>query len=165
MSHAIYKGRLVSFLTQHGKQDLVRPSLEAALGCRLVHTVSYDTDRLGTFTRNVPLQGSQIDAARKKAKIRMALTGTRLGIASEGAFDPDPFTEMLSWNSELVLWVDQDRSLEVAGFAQSAAQSIHRKIKTLEELDCFASDAKFPEYHLSPRPHSFIPGEDREARK
>lgn len=82
----------------------------------------------------------------------MALTGTRLGIASEGAFGPDPFTGMLPWNSELVLWVDQDRSLEVAGFAQSAAQSIHRKIKTLEELDCFASNAKFPEYHLSLRP-------------
>jgi hypothetical protein len=48
----LYKTLEVAFLTQHGKQTLRRAPLEAALGCRLVHTNSYDTDLLGTFTRD-----------------------------------------------------------------------------------------------------------------
>ncbi len=85
-----YEGRTVAFLTQHGKQDLVREPLEAALGCQLVHTDGYDTDQLGTFTRELTRAGSQLDAARKKASIGMALTGASVGLASEGAFGPDP---------------------------------------------------------------------------
>jgi hypothetical protein len=89
--HRFYEGRPVAFLTQHGKQDLVRGPLETALGCRLVHTDAHDTDQLGTFTRELTRAGSQLDAARKKATLGMALTGTSVGMASEGSFGPDPF--------------------------------------------------------------------------
>ena len=65
-----YQGRQVAILTQHGKQDLVRGPLEAALGCQLVHTDGYDTDQLGTFTRELTRAGSQLDAARKKSRDR-----------------------------------------------------------------------------------------------
>ena len=97
----------VAFLTQHGKQQLVRSRLEQALGCQLVHTQDYDTDLLGTFTTDVDRQGSQLDAARVKATIGMRLTGLQIGMASEGVFGPDPFVGFTPWNSEVVLWVDQ----------------------------------------------------------
>ena len=60
-----YQGCQVAFLTQHGKQDLVRAQLEDALCCQLVHTDAYDTDQLGTFTRELSRAGSQLDAAQK----------------------------------------------------------------------------------------------------
>ena len=147
-----YTGQKVAFLTQHGKQDLVRAPLEAAIGCQIVHTDGYDTDQLGTFTREVDRSGSQLEAARTKAKIGMALTQTGLGMASEGAFGLDPMTGMMAWDTEILLWVDSARGIEVTGFAHGPAQSLHREIKTLTELQRFATEALFPEHHLVLRP-------------
>ena len=147
-----YQGRQVAFLTQHGKQNLVLAPLEAALGCQLVHTDGYDTDQLGTFTRDVARFGSQIDAARRKAKIGMDLTGARVGMGSEGAFGPDPFAGFIPWNTEILLWVDQDQGFEVTGFAHGPSQSLHGAVKTRDELTCFAAEAGFPEHHLTLRP-------------
>lgn len=148
----IYAGRPVAFLTQHGKQDLVREPLEAALGCQLVHTDGYDTDQLGTFTRELTRAGSQLDAARKKAGIGMALTGASVGMASEGSFGPDPYGAFIPWNTEVVLWLDRAAGLEVTGFAHGPAQSLHRMVSSLPELERFAAEAGFPEHRLVLRP-------------
>lgn len=144
--------RRVAFLTQHGKQDLVRAPLESALGCQLVHTDAYDTDQLGTYTREIARPGSQLDAARRKAQIGMALTGAPVGIASEGSFGADPFGGFMPWNTELLLWVDPSQNLEVTGFAHGPAQSLHRTVNSLDELRRFAQEARFPEHHLVMRP-------------
>lgn len=148
----LYQGRRVAFLTQHGKQHLVRDRLKDALGCHLVHTDAYDTDKLGTFTNEVVRLGSQLDAVRAKATIGMDLTGLPVGMASEGAFGPDPFVGFTPWNSEVILWVDRELGIEVQGFAHGPAQSLQRAIKTLEELHSFASEANFPSHFLSLRP-------------
>ena len=149
-----YEGHSVAFLTQHGKQDLVRDPLEAALGCQLLHTDGYDTDQLGTFTRELTRAGSQLDAARKKANIGMALTGASVGLASEGSFGPDPFGAFMPWNTEVVLWVDRVHAMEVTGFAHGPAQSLHRTVTNLQALERFATEARFPEHHLVLRPDS-----------
>lgn len=152
VNQPIYQGHKVAFLTQHGKQNLIQASLETALGCEILHTDCYDTDLLGTFTRDVDRPGSQFEAARRKAKIGMELTGTKVGIASEGAFGPDPFTGFISWDTEILLWVDQRQGIEVTGIAHGPAQSMHSEVKTLEKLKSFAIEAKFPEHHLVLRP-------------
>ena len=144
--------RRVAFLTQHGKQDLVKAPLESALGCELVHTDAYDTDQLGTFTREIARPGSQLDAARRKAQIGMTLTGAPVGLASEGTFGTDPFGGFMPWNTELLLWVDPAHPLEVTGIAHGPAQSLHRTVNSLDELMRFAQDAKFPEHQLVMRP-------------
>ena len=77
-----YLGCRVAFLTQHGKEKIVAPELEPALGCRVAHVSGFDTDQLGTFTRNIPRAGIQLEAARKKACLGMELAGLPLGIAS-----------------------------------------------------------------------------------
>jgi hypothetical protein len=155
----------VAFLTQHGKQDLVRGPLEAALGCQLVHTDGYDTDQLGTFTRELTRAGSQLDAARKKATIGMALTGASVGMASEGSFGPDPFGAFMPWNTEVVLWVDRLSGIELTGFAHGPAQSLHRMVQTPQELERFAKEAGFPEHHLVLRPeHPEHPDMDKGIR-
>ena len=81
-----YAGLKASLLTQHGKESIICPQLFDSNGLEVVHVSSYDTDNLGTFTRDIPRYGSQLDAARKKARVGMELSGSKLGIASEGAF-------------------------------------------------------------------------------
>ncbi len=135
---SVYGGRRVALLTQHGKERVLAPLLGSALGCRVERVAGYDTDRLGTFTREIPRPGTQLEAARKKARIGSALTGLSLGLASEGSFGPDPMVGMLPWNVEFLIWIDAERGLEVVGVAQGKTNFAHLLAAGREEAEAFA---------------------------
>ena len=151
-----YSGRQVALLTQHGKERVLAPVLAAALGCRVERVAGYDTDLLGTFTRDIPRTGTQLAAARKKARIGMELAGLPIGLASEGSFGPDPFTGMFPWNVEFLIWIDDGLGIEVVGIAEGTSNSAHVLTASWEEAEAFARRAGFPEHHLVVRPE----GED-----
>ena len=148
----LYRGRQVALLTQHGKEHVIGEVLDVALGCRVERVEGYDTDLLGTFSRDIPRVGTQIEAARKKARIGMELSGLPLGIASEGAFGPDPFTGMFSWNVEVLVWIDNERGLEITAVAQGKTNLAHTLTTSWEEVEAFAQKVGFPEHHLVVRP-------------
>ena len=150
----LYQNRKVAFLTQHGKQELVRPVLEPVLGCNVQLAMGFDTDQLGTFSGEVKRIEGQLQTARTKARIGMQLLGVPLGIASEGAIVPDPFGGLMPWNIELLIWLDDVRQIEVVGMAQGPARSLHRVVRSLNEQEKFALEAGFPEHHLVLRPQS-----------
>lgn len=152
MSCHPYAGREVALLTQHGKEAVIAPVLDVALGCRVRRVAGYDTDRLGTFTRDIPRLGTQLEAARRKARIGMELAGLPLGLASEGAFGPDPMLGRLPWNTELVLFIDAGLGIEVAGLAQQATRFAHLLTGDWEAARRFALAQGFPAYHLAVRP-------------
>jgi len=87
-AYTLYPGRRAALLSQHGKERVIAPEIEPALGCLAERVRGYDTDRLGRFTRSIPRPGTQLDAARKKADIGMELAGLPLGLASEGPSAP-----------------------------------------------------------------------------
>ncbi len=70
-------GQTIVLLTRHGKERVMAPTLESALGCRIEVVDGFDTDQLGTFTREIPRAGTQLEAARRKARIGMELSGSR----------------------------------------------------------------------------------------
>jgi len=158
----VYAGAQIALLTRHGKQHVIAPVLEDALGCRVRHVDGYDTDRLGTFARDVPRFGTQVEAARNKARIAMELAGLPFGLGSEGAFVPDPFIGMAPWNVEVIVFLDALRSLEVVGIAQD--RGIFRHLLTHEwpALEAFAREAGFPGQQLVVRPRD---EHDRRIRK
>ncbi|MBA3032990.1 MAG: hypothetical protein KKF85_11990 [Gammaproteobacteria bacterium] len=131
---------------------VIAPVLDAGLGCRVERVDGFDTDTLGTFTRDIPRLGSQLDAARKKARIGMDLSGLPLGLASEGSFRADPFTGMFPWNVDCLIFIDDLRGFEVIGIAQGHARSDHLLAANWTEAEAFARRAGFPEHHLVLRP-------------
>ena len=145
-------GRTIALLTRHGKERVITPLLESALGCRVERVDGFDTDQLGTFTREIPRAGTQLDAARRKARIGMELSGSLCGLASEGAFGPDPGMGLLPWNVEYVLLVDDARGLELVGRAQGPARQAHRTVTDRAGLLAFAEEAGFPNHQLVLRP-------------
>ncbi len=149
---SVYRGRDVALLTQHGKEGVIAPILEEALACRVRRVAGYDTDLLGTFTRDIPRAGRQLEAARKKARIGMELAGLPLGLASEGSFGPDPFSGMFSWNVEMIVWIDDVLGVEVVGVASGGARFSHVLTSSWEEAERFARAAGFPEHGLVVRP-------------
>ncbi|TFD55703.1 DUF6671 family protein [Cryobacterium sp. Hh38] len=153
-SSSIYSGKRVALLTQHGKERVVGPVLERELGCRVEHIVGYDTDLLGTFTRDIPRSGTQLEAARKKARVGMELSALPLGLASEGSFGQDPFMGMFPWNVEFLIWIDRERDLEVVGVAQGKANFSHLLTADWAAAETFALKSRFPEHHVVVRPES-----------
>ncbi len=148
----LYADRQIALLTQHGKETAIASVLDAALGCRVERVTGYDTDLLGTFTRDIPRAGTQLEAARRKARIGMELAGLSLGLASEGSFGPDPMMGMFAWNVELLIWIDAERGLEVAGAAQGKTNFAHVLAASWQEAEAFARQAGFPGHHLVLRP-------------
>ena len=149
---SIFRNRSASLLTKHGKEMVIASVLDAELGCQVRQTDAYDTDLLGTFTQEIPRYGSQLDAARKKAKLGMELLNLDLGIANEGAFVNDPYAGILSWNNELVVLIDQKNDLELTGFSGAPAQSDSGYFSHWEELSQFADSALFPSHYLVIKP-------------
>jgi len=149
-----YRGCTAALLTQHGKERVIGPVLHAVLGCRVEHVQGYDTDLLGTFTREIPRAGTQLEAARRKARQGMALSGLPLGIASEGAFGPDPIIGLCPWNVEVIVWIDDLSGIEVVGRAQGKANFAHALVSDWTAAEAFARQWSFPEHFLVLRPHS-----------
>lgn len=146
-----YAASRIALLTQHGKERVLAPLLGEALGARVEVMSGFDTDTLGTFTRDVPREGTQLDAARRKARIALELSGGSLGLGSEGAFVPGPFG-LGSWNLELVTLVDAERGIEVTGTAHGPGLHAHGIVRSSAELEALAARARFPEHALVVRP-------------
>lgn len=147
-----YFGQRVALLTQHGKQTPIGEVLSGGLGCQLEHVTEYDTDQLGTFTRDIARSGNQLEAARAKARIGMTLSGLSIGMASEGSFGPDPFSFMLPHNLELLVWIDDRLGIEIVATASGKTNFSHRTVKHWEDAESFAKTAGFPEHYLIVRP-------------
>lgn len=151
-SDIFYNNQPVSLLTQHGKERVIAPILDSALDCRVVHVSDYDTDLLGTFTRNIPRAGTQLEAARKKTRIGMELAGLPCGLASEGSFGPDPYTGMFAWGLEMIVWLDDRLELEVVGVASGKTNLAHLLTADWKEVEHFADAAGSPSHALVVRP-------------
>ena len=148
----LYSDLKASLLTQHGKESVICAQLFDSNGLEVIHVSDYDTDKLGTFTRDIPRYGSQLDAARKKARVGMELSGLMLGIASEGAFDNDPYTGLLPWNYELVILIDDRLKIELVGFFGGQAQSASWQVASWDELNALLLEAQFATHQLVVRP-------------
>lgn len=97
--------------TRHDKLALVAPAF-APLGFT-VDAVEVDTDSLGTFTGEVERPANQWDTAVAKARLGMAATGARFGLASEGSIGPHPALPYITSATELVVLVDDEHGLVI----------------------------------------------------
>ena len=149
-----YAGQKIALLTQHGKESVIAPVLEPHLGCAVTLVSGYDTDQLGTFTRDTPRLSTQHEAARRKARIGMELSGLPVGLASEGSFGPDPMTGLFPWNVEVLVLIDDRLGIEIIALAQGHAQSGHLHTNDWKAVEAFARKEGFPAHQMVIRPNN-----------
>lgn len=102
------RGTLAVIATMHGKEPVIAEALAPLALAYAAPPAGFDTDRFGTFTRDVARAGGQLDAARAKANAALAANPqARVAIASEGAFGPHPELPLLPGGHELVLLLDR----------------------------------------------------------
>lgn len=138
----------LAFLTCHGKASAVAPAL-AEQGFQVFEVSDYDTDRFGTFSRDVPRLLSVQETALAKARLAAERGGVRYGLGSEGSFGLDPFLRAVPWAEELLCWWDSARGYAVyARHASSATNYAQKHVGSLPEAFAFAEKAGFPEHAL-----------------
>ncbi|MDF2180234.1 hypothetical protein P2G88_18415 [Aliiglaciecola sp. CAU 1673] len=131
----------MALLTRHDKQRVIAPVLKEVLGINLVPTDAFDTDQLGTFSRDIARTLSQQACARKKAQLACELTGLEQGIGSEGSFGGGPYGDMVPWNVEMLVWVDRQTGHEVTAIAQGPACMAQASCQSLAEVLAFVAKA------------------------
>lgn len=136
--------------TMHGKERVIVPLLAEALGLDCVVPPAFDTDRFGTFTREIERTGSQRDAARAKiAAAFQHVPDARVAVASEGSFGPHPEIPFAPLGRELVLLVDRQAGLEIPGYdATTDTNFAHSIVDGPAAALAFAERVRFPEHGL-----------------
>ena len=154
----LFSGRTAVLGTMHKKENVIAPLLKESLDLQIIVPEHFDSDRFGTFTRDVSRKGNQLDAARAKALAAMERTGCDLGLASEGSFGVDPQLPFIQSNFELVLLIDRKNDLEIRGHHRSAKTNIAGVyVSTPEEALAIARSWGFPEHGVILRLNKHIP--------
>jgi len=149
-----WAGRRAVLATMHGKEAAIAPPL-ATLGLRVEVARGIDTDSLGTFTGEIPRPGTPLETAIAKARMGMAATGADLGIASEGAYGPDPLVPFLAQGEEWLAAVDAARGLVIAErLVERRPVYDHATAASVAGLRDFLHRVGFPEHGLIVQPNA-----------
>jgi hypothetical protein len=144
-----WRDRLITIATMHHKEKVIAPIIKAEIGVRAIVPADFDSDRFGTFTRDIARMGNQLEAARQKALAALELTGGDLAIASEGVFIPYPSYPALPYNQEIVLFLDLINQLEVVSrFDSTETNFSHICVKFFRQVEGFAKQIGFPDHAL-----------------
>jgi len=108
-----YEGQEAALATLHAKDRAIGPAFRRRLGLALVVPEGIDTDRLGTFTGEVPRPAGLHETAVLKARLGLEATGLPLAIASEGSFGPHPVIPFLAIAREALAFLDAGRGLTI----------------------------------------------------
>ncbi|MCP1372993.1 DUF6671 family protein [Dyella lutea] len=140
------RGETAVLATMHGKQRAIAPLLARFLGLRVVVPQDFDTDRFGTFSRDIARTGTPLETARAKIAAGFArVPDARIGLASEGSFGPHPQVPFLAWGSEQVMLVDRASDLELVGRHEApAAYFVHAQVDNINAALAFAARVGFP---------------------
>jgi len=141
-----FKGCLAVLATMHSKEQAIAPVLEEMLGLRVEVLQGVNTDRFGTFTREVPRPGTQLETARLKARAALAAAPqAAFGLASEGSFGRHPWMPFVAGGRELIVLMDRDAGLELVGADLTAETNYEsRLVSSVAEALAFAHDIGFP---------------------
>ena len=110
---ASFTGVRVALGTMHAKDRAIAPPFRRILDASIVVPRAIDTDAFGTFTGEIERKGTMLDAARAKARRAMEITGLSFGAASEGSYGAHPHLPFIPGGTELVLFIDAERGIEV----------------------------------------------------
>jgi hypothetical protein len=134
--------------TRHGKARVIVPILEGRLGLAIDVLDTLDTDRFGTFTREIPRAAGFRETARAKTLAAIDAHGrTAIGVASEGSFGPHPDVPFVAGGVELVLLVDRQADIELFGVDVTLETNFGaQEVGTVDEAHAFAARASFPSH-------------------
>lgn len=122
-----------ALLTKHRKSTQLAPGLYD-IGIELVEIDFFDTDKLGTFSGEIPRTLSPRECALLKAKKAVELSGLNVGLGSEGSFGGGPMAGFINWNQEIICLYQKVPELIIYASAEGPTPLRGVKAESLEDL-------------------------------
>jgi hypothetical protein len=145
----MFQQRKLVIATKHGKESVIAPLVEDALGVQCMVLESFDSDQFGTFSGEVKRNQDALEAARMKCHAAMDASGCDLAIASEGSFGPHPIYFFAQADDEIVVFMDRKNGIEIWARELSTETNFNGKaISNWDELLNFAETVSFPSHAL-----------------
>ncbi|TBX66157.1 hypothetical protein EZL74_11255 [Flavobacterium silvisoli] len=149
----MFDQRRLLIATKHGKEQVIAPLLEKALGVSCFVSAEFDTDTLGTFSGEIPRKDDVLTTLRNKCLFALEKTDGDLVIASEGSFGPHPSVFFAHADDEWLLLMDTKNNLEIKVREISLETNFNAATLACEtELLDFAVKVGFPNHGLILRP-------------
>lgn len=156
-----YHNETFAIATMHAKERAISKPFRQRLGAIIAVAPGIDTDTFGTFTGEVPRQGSMLDAARAKAQAAIQATGLPFGIGSEGSFGPHPSLPFVAAGREVLLFSDRMRGFEVHETMVTHRTNYRsRECRPGEDIRDFLADVGFPSHAVVVAPTGFAGSRD-----
>lgn len=144
-----FKGRKLVIATMHGKESVLSPILEKALGVETIVPESFNTDLYGTFSGEILRKMDPLEAAKAKCLDACRIVGCGLAVASEGSFGPHPTIYFTPANEEILVFMDLENDICVRARIVSLKTNFGAKTFTdWETAAHFANSARFPGHGL-----------------
>ncbi len=154
-----YGERTVSLATKHAKEQAIARPFRFALGLEVLVPAGLDTDALGTFTGEIPREGTPLEICERKARLGMKITKLPFGLANEGSFGPHPFIPFIPAGVELMTFVDDERGFVLTeSFICEKTNYGHCEARNIDELADWLPQAGFPTHALIVRTNRNGPG-------
>lgn len=149
-----YRGEEIAFATIHGKERAAERPFARLLGATIVTPSGVNTDLLGTFTGEISRRGTMVDAARSKALLAIARTGSPFGLGSEGSFGPHPTLPFIAAGTELLLFVDRRCGIEILESLITHRTNYGSNVgRSLSDFDSFLTSVRFPSHAVVVSPN------------
>ena len=155
---SVYAGCHAVLASKHDKLPLIGPVLGRHV-VLCVQAAAVDTDVLGTFTGEVPRPGTPWETAVAKARMGIAVAGTRLGLASEGTIGLATPLGLGVVATELVVLVDEERGIVVGESAVGHdLVTVSRTVTPGDDVEGLLVEVEVPPHHLIVVPAEGPPG-------
>ncbi len=149
MIKSIFSNRPLVVATMHGKEKVLGPLLNNALGVEIILAENLDTDQWGTFSGEISRPLDPLATAKLKCKQAATISGASLAIASEGSFGAHPVIGFVAADEEILVLIDFENDIEIKVKELSTETNFSGKeIHSIQEAKEFAEQVLFPSHAL-----------------
>lgn len=144
----LFKNRKLVIATMHWKEKVIKPILENKLWVNCFTIENFNTDKFGTFTRDIKRSWNMIEAARSKINLAMDISWCDLWVSSEWSFWMNYWIPINS-NLEIVLFIDRKNNIEITWKHLSINTNLNWKyIKNIKDAKKFLKECGFPKHWI-----------------
>jgi len=108
-----YAGQRIGLATIHAKERAVAPPFHRLLGAGIVVAPNLDTDKLGTFSGEIPRPDALVETSLLKAELVFRAMDVDCGMASEGSYGPIGKLPFNPGGVEIMAFVDRKRGIRL----------------------------------------------------
>ena len=149
LEDGLYQSKSILLASKHQKESVIAPVFHQILRCKIC-VEAIDTDQFGTFTGEIPRQGSARETCILKAKYAAFEKKHALSMASEGSFGPHPINPFIAKAQEIMIFFDSEHDWIIG--EELLTPKTNYLMKTIDKdtpLEAFLSSALFPSHALT----------------